>query len=129
MTSELIEILGTSGVVITALGGFECVKWFINRKAHKVVSEEEAKQAKIDTKNDTFHHLQERIQFAESQLVEKEKRFSEQTALLRDTNRQLLDSTIEIGTLKAEISALKAERAMKLCEKRMCKDRQPQSGY
>ena len=56
-------------------------------------------------------------------------RLVEQTELVRTLNRQLLDQTIEYGKLQARISELEAERKMKLCEKRGCIDRQPQSGY
>ena len=115
--------------VITTLGGFEGLKWWMNRKTN-------ARMLDIKADSDEFHLLRERLDTAdrhliekEKQLYEKEQRFHEQTMVVRDIQKQLLDKTQENGELKAEISALKAERAMKLCERRGCRDREPQSGY
>lgn len=115
--------------VISTLGGFEGLKWWMNRKTN-------ARMLDIKADSDEFHLLRERLDTADKHLLEKEKllyekeqRFHEQTQLVRDLQRQLLDKQMEIGDQKAEISALKAERAMKLCERRGCKDREPQSGY
>lgn len=136
MDINLTEIATTVGVVLTSIGGFEFIKWFFFRKSNKKKLEEELRQEEMETKKSKieadsleFRHLQERIKFAELQLLEKEKRFHEQTEVLRETNRQLLDRTIEHGELKAEISALKAERKLKLCERKGCKQRVPQSDY
>lgn len=108
--------------VITTLGGFETIKWWMNRKTH-------ARMQEIKADSDEFHLLRERLELSDKQLLDKEQRFHEQTQLVRDLNKQLLDKTMENGQLQARISALEAERAMKLCERRGCKERQPQSGY
>ena len=78
---------------------------------------------------DEFQFLRDRLETNEKHLMEKEKRFMEQTEVVRSLNRQLLEQTIENGKLQARISALEAERSMKLCEKRGCINREPQSGY
>lgn len=112
--------------IIVTLGGFEGFKWAINtwrnRKTDARISETKAD-------SDEFHLLRERLELSDKQLLDKEQRFHEQTQLVRDLNKQLLDKTIENGQLQARISTLEAERAMKLCERRGCIDRQPQSGY
>ena len=115
--------------VISTLGGFEGIKWWMNRKTN-------ARMLDIKADSDEFHLIRERLETADKHLLEKEKllyekeqRFHEQTKLVRDLQRQLLDKQMEIGDQKAEISALKAERAMKLCERRGCINREPQSGY
>ena len=114
-----VEVLA---LVLGSLGGLEFIKWLFTRKSNSRVAE-----AKADS--DEFHYLKERIEFADKQLLEKEQRFHEQTDMVRDLNRQLLEKQTKIGDLKAEKSELLAERRMKLCEKKGCKYREPQSGY
>ena len=111
--------------VISTLGGFEGIKWWMNRKTN-------ARMLDIKADSDEFHLLRDRLDTAdrhllekEKQLYEKEQRFHEQTLMVREIQKQLLDKTQENGELKAEISALKAERAMKLCERRGCINREP----
>lgn len=126
---DLITLTSAFGGVLTALGVKELIMWFLNRKSNSRIADANADKAELDNEKDEFHFLRERLEFKDKELMEKEKRFVEQTELVRTLNRQLLDQTIENGKLQARISALEAERAMKLCERRGCKDRQPQSGY
>ncbi len=121
-----IEIIVTA---VGALGGLELLKWLLTRKQN-------ARMAEAKADSDEFHYLKERIEFADKQLLEKEQRFVEQTELVRELNRRLLESNhqllgkqVEIGNLQSKVSELLAERKMKLCERRGCKERQPQSGY
>lgn len=115
--------------IVTTLGGFEGIKWLMNRKSNKVIAEASADTAEIKAEESEFTYLRGRVEFAEQQLLLKEQRFAEQTSVLRDAQRDLLNSTLENGKLQAEIARLNAERAMKLCERRGCKERLPQSGY
>ena len=103
--------------------------WFLNRKSNSRIADANADKAELDNEKDEFHFLRERLEFKDKELMEKEQRFVEQTEIVRSLNKQLLDQTIENGKLQARISALEAERSMKLCERRGCKERQPQSGY
>lgn len=119
---EIIKLIGV-------LGGFELVKWLFNRRSNGRIAEASADEAELKNDVDEFHFLRERIEFKDKQLTEKEKRFAEQTDVVRALNKQLLDMTIENGKLQARVAALEAERAMKLCERRGCAQRQPQSGY
>lgn len=123
------ELITTMGGFVGVMGGFEAVKYFVNRKQNKRIAQAKADQEEAKANIDEFHYLKERIEVAEAHNKQKEERFHEQTLLVRDLNKQLLNKAIENGTLNAEISALKAERALKLCERRGCKDRQPQSGF
>ena len=126
MTKELITILAT---LLTSIGGWEAIKWLLNRKSNKRIAEAAAEKEELNNERDEFHFLRERLEFKDKQLMEKEQRFAEQTDLVRNLNKQLLDKTIGNGNLQARIASLEAERRMKLCEKRGCVDRQPQSGY
>ena len=105
------------------------MKWWLNRKSNERIAAANAENIELKNEVDEFHFLRERLEFKEKEMMEKEKRFVEQTELVRTLNRQLLDQTIESGKLQARISEREAERKLKLCEKRGCIDRQPQSGY
>ena len=109
-------------LVLGAVGGFEFIKWLFTRKSSGRVAEAEA-----DT--DEFRYLRERIEFADKQLLDKEQRFKEQTDMVRDLTRQRLEKQTEMGNLQSKLSELLTERKMKLCERRGCQDRQPQSNY
>lgn len=122
--------------IIGCLGGLELVKWLFNRKANAKIVEAQADSAKIQAEEDEFHLKRERLKFADEQLLEQEKRYAdlsdkyyEQTLLVRKLNEQAIEREQLIGQQKAEIAELKAERAMKLCERRGCDKRVPQSGY
>lgn len=115
--------------VLLSVGVLEFVKWMFTRKSNARIVKAQADTAELKNDVDQFHFLRERLEFKDKELVEKEKRFVEQTNIVRELNRQLLDQTIENGKLQARISELEAERRMKLCERRGCMERQPQSGY
>ena len=115
--------------LLAALGGLEFLKWLWTRKSKARMAAAEADAAELKVEKDEYHLLRDRLQYSDQQLMEKEQRFNEQTNLLRDTNRQLLEQIKENGLLSAKVAALEAERAMKLCQVRMCPKREPQSGY
>lgn len=97
--------------VISALGGFELVKYLINRKANSRIAESEADAAE-------FHILQETTEFLQAQLKTKEERFAEQTQLVRQQNRDII-------SLERENADLKLELAMKRCDDDECPFRRP----
>jgi hypothetical protein len=123
------DFLMTLCTVVGALGGLEFVKWWYHRKARTEVEKAEAESAKIKADADEFRYLRERIEMLDKDSLAKEQRFNDQITHIRDLNRQIVAIEIEKGDLKAEISALRAERKMKLCERRGCSQREPQSGY
>lgn len=97
------------------LGGWEAIKYLLNRKAAQRIEEAKADESE-------FSVLKETNLFLQQQLKYKEERFAEQTALVRKQNGEIL-------ALTSEIAMLRAERALKLCERRNCATREPQSGY
>lgn len=111
--------------IISALGtvfGWEGIKWMMNRKSNTRVAEAQADAAEVKAEVDEFHHLRDIIEWTQSRLKEKEERFTEQTALVRQLQRDLLEA-------EKKVAKLETERSMKLCEVRNCPNRQPQSGY
>jgi len=122
-------IVSQVAALLMALGGLEFLKWLWTRKSKSRLAAAEADAAELKASADEYHLLKERIDNLNEQLVSKEKRFDEQTQLLRQTNKELLDEIKQNGLLSAKIAALEAERAMKLCQVRNCPKREPQSGY
>ena len=112
---DWMGMLGVAATIVTALGGFEFIKWVVARKQGKRVEEASADDSE-------FSVLRKQIEFLQEQLLKKEERFAAQTDALRDATRKELELT-------REVTMLKTERSLKLCERRMCAERQPQSGY
>lgn len=109
------EIVATILTVLTALGGWEAIKYFIHRKPNTRIAEAQADGSEFSVLRDTVVFLQEQLQ-------KKEERFAEQTDLVRKLTSENLELT-------RQNAMLKAERALKLCERRNCGNREPQSGY
>lgn len=108
-------ILTTILTIVTTLGGWEMIKYFIHRKSNSRIAE-----AKAD--GSEFTVLRNTVIFLQEQLHKKEERFAEQTDVIRKLTGENL-------ALTRENAMLKAERALKLCERRNCANREPQSGY
>ena len=112
---ELNEIITTLGTVIAALGGWEAIKYLLNRKTN--ARKEEAEADSVE-----FGVLKETMLFLQEQLHDKEKRFCDQTDRLRkvqDDNYNLLK----------EKSAMELELQMYRCIRKKCPNREPQNGY
>lgn len=112
MATSWITIIAT---LLTSIGGWEAIKWLINHKSNKRITEAQADDSEFAVLAKTNIFLQE-------QLAKKEERFAEQTERVRNL-------TTENLALTAKVSRLETERSMKLCEVRNCPTRQPQSGY
>lgn len=109
---EVITIIAT---LIGSIGGWEAIKWMLNRKANLKTSEAMADDSEFSVLAKTNVFLQE-------QLAKKEERFAEQTERLR----KLIEENV---ILTGKVAKLEAERSMKLCNVRACPNREPQSGY
>lgn len=109
------EILTTILTIVTTLGGWEAVKYIMHRKSL-------ARKAEAEADSSEFSVLRETMVFLEQQLKEKEERFAEQTGVVRKLNAENLELT-------RENAGLKMEKSLKLCERRNCGQREPQSGY
>lgn len=109
------QICTTAGGLLAALGGFEFIKWLVTRKTGKRKEDAEADGSEFSVLKDTTIFLQEQLRL-------KEERFASQTNRVRE----LTDENLR---LIREVSMLKAEREIKLCEVRACPGREPQSGY
>lgn len=101
--------------MLLALGGFEFIKWLFGRKTDK-------RQQEASADSSEFSVLKETNIFLQEQLKLKEERFAEQTQVVRKLTTDNLELT-------REVAMLKTERGLKLCERRNCVQREPQSGY
>lgn len=109
------EVILTAASILGTLGGWEMIKYLLNRKTNTRKAEAEADSSEFTVLRDTVVFLQEQLQ-------KKEERFAEQTDLVRKLTAENLELT-------RENAMLKAERSLKLCERRNCINREPQSGY
>ena len=126
---DISTLMASFGGMLTALGVKELIMWWLNRKSNARIAEADAEKAELRNEVDEFHFLRERLEFKDKELMEKERRFVEQTDIVRELNKKLLEQAIENGKLQARVAELEAERKMKLCERRGCMERQPHSGY
>lgn len=110
-----MNIIETLVTVLTAMGGWEAVKYLINRKSNARISEAEADSAE-------FHILKEHIEFLQEQNKQKEERFADQTQLVRNLNNEVLELTKKNGSLELELQRYRCIRAK-------CSQREPQNGY
>lgn len=129
--------------VLIAFGGLEFFKWLFTRKQNKRVAEAQADNAEYENYQKQIDRYEERLADKDRIIAEKDARledkenkyhdisnkYHEQTLLLREVQAKRLEKEVECGNYKAKISELLAERKMKLCERKGCRERQPQSGY
>lgn len=112
---EITTIVEIITAVIAALGGWEAIKYFINRKTNKRIEEAEADSVE-------FGVLRDALQFLQTQLQEKEERFCNQT----DRLRKLQDDYFALMKEKQQIE-LELQRFR--CVRPKCAQREPQNGY
>ena len=108
-------IIETLLTVITALGGFEAIKYFLNRKTNKRKAEAEADSAE-------FNALREYNEFLQRQLSDKEERFTNQTDRLRTIQDEYFDLMKKNAQTELELQKFRCIRAK-------CPYREPQNGY
>lgn len=115
--------------LLTVLGGWDALKYLLNRKTNKRLEEaqvntaqSQADSADAQATADEFHALREYNEFLQQQLQQKEERFVDQTDRLRKSQEREFE-------LMEENSNLKLELAIKRCEIKHCGQRQPKNGY
>lgn len=113
------EIIAT---ILGALGGWEAIKYFINRKTNKRVAESEADSVEFNVLKETVIFLQEQMHAMVLDDADKEKRFVEQTTRLR----KVQDENAE---LQRKNSSLELELQRYKCIRPKCADRQPPNDF
>lgn len=116
MNVEVLQIIAASfAAVLTALGGWEAIKYLINQKPNSRKAEAEADSVE-------FTVLRQTVEFLQTQLQEKEERFAQQTELVRKLNAEVLELTKEKGKVELELQTYR-------CIRKKCGQREPQNGF
>ena len=116
MNAEIVQIIAASfAAVLTALGGWEAIKYLINRKPNSRKAEAEADSVE-------FNVLRQTVEFLQTQLQEKEERFAQQTEIVRHQNAEILELTKAKGQVELELQKYR-------CVVAKCPKREPQNGY
>ena len=95
-------------LIITALGGFELIRYLAEWRSRRRQSE--------------FHILEETIQFLQQEIKESVQREAEMTDRIYSLNSKLLEA-------EKKISGLMLELQRKRCDKLACRHRQPPNEY
>ena len=116
MNVDLVQIIAASfSAVLTAMGGWEAIKYLINRKPNSRKAEAEADSVE-------FSVLRETVEFLQTQLKDKEERFAQQTEIVRRQNAEILELTKAKGQVELELQTYR-------CIRKKCGQREPQNGY
>lgn len=110
--TAIIEIIAS---VIGAIGGWEAIKYFINRKTNKRKEEAEADSVEFGVLKDTAEFLQQ-------QLHDKEQRFCEQTDRLRKVQDEYFALMKQHAQTELELQRFR-------CVRPKCAQREPQNGF
>ena len=108
--------------IIGALGGWEAIKYLINRNTNKRIAESEADSVEFGVLKETITFLQEQLNEKVRQDAEKEKRFVEQTDRLRKVQDEMYALSEEKQQLELDLQRYK-------CVREKCGHRQPPNGF
>ena len=128
--------------IFTVLGGWETVKYFINRKANKAVAsanaalaQAEAAKAEVQVEHDKFDlfeeinaHLQEGLVKKDGVIAQKDRIIEEKDVLYREQTKRLRATQDELNKALKELTELKARYIYAdtwRCEVGACKKRKP----
>ncbi len=109
-------------MIFGALGGLELIKFLATRRSARRQEEATAEIDEAKADDAQLENLRKHIDWLQAQLEKKEERFAEQTDLVRKLQTEVLVKS-------SEVVKLNTERDLKLCERRNCAKREPQSGY
>ncbi len=112
---EISVIAEVATAMIAALGGWEAIKYLINRKTN-------ARKAEADADGAEFAVLKETVEFLQIQLKEKEERFANQTDHLRKIQNDYLELLKKNAATELELQRFR-------CVRPKCAQREPQNGF
>ena len=111
----LLTIIGGIATIIGAIGGWEMIKYFLNRKTNKRKEEAEADSVEFGVLRDT-------VEFLQQQLHDKEERFAAQTDRLRKVQDDYFALLKEHAQTELDLQRFR-------CVRPKCAQREPQNGY
>jgi hypothetical protein len=132
---NLTEILSTVGVAVGAFGGFEFIKYLLNRRTNGRVAEAEADDAELgvfirrvealdkqlEVKDNQINLKDEQIKAADSRYSEQLKRYDEQTERLR----AIQDECSQLQNKISQLELKCAHAQLWECQRASCKQRKP----
>lgn len=104
--------------LIGAFGGLEALKWLLTRKSAGRLARAQAMNEESAALKAREKLYEDTILFLQTQLKEKEERFSHQTELLRKATAAELELTRKLGELQLRLQSCR-------CDKYRCPDREP----
>lgn len=121
------------------LGGWETIKYFLNRRSNRRLAESNADKAEADADTAEWHLYKEQLETMNEQCkfkderiadllrmnAEKEDRFVEQTDRLRQTQQRELDANNRIIELTQKNAALELQIKDEDCIRLGCRHRDP----
>ena len=119
---EVMTIVEIITAIIAALGGWEAIKYLINRKENKRIKEAEADSVEFGVLRETVEFLQTQLRNMVEQDAEKEKRFVEQTKRLREVQDREHALMQDKQKIELELQRFR-------CVRPKCAQREPQNGY
>lgn len=111
----MTDILSIIASIIGTVGGWELIRYLLQRRSNQ-------RKAAAEADGVEFAVLKETVEFLQQQLKEKEERFAEQTALLRQKQTEVLELTKEKGQVELDLQRFR-------CVVKKCEKREPQNGY
>lgn len=112
---EAVSVIEIIVGVVGTMGGWEAIKYLLNRKTNKRKEEAEADGVE-------FGVLRDSMEFLQNQLKEKEERFVNQTDRLRNLQDDYFELLKEKQRIELELQRFR-------CVRPKCAQREPQNGY
>lgn len=102
--NDAATLLSTAGGLLTALGGWELVKWLLNRKTEQRKRDAEADNLELETLRRQYDWLQE-----------KYEALNKKVDAMYDTMRELEHANIELERKKSELELALKEAQHNVC--------------
>ncbi len=115
---DVINFLTTTGVLITALGGIEGIKWWRNRRAN--ARQENAAAEDAEKSNQRKH-----VDWLEQRLATRDAKVDALYSEVKKLEHEKLQLTEALGKSQLENMLMKIQK----CEVRGCSSRQPPNDY
>lgn len=101
-----------------AFGGLEAIKWVVGLKTSRRKASAEAEETIENVIAKRVKSYEDLIAFLQSQLLDKEQRFSELSRKYEDSMQRSIDLTRRLGEMKLKYSSSR-------CDRKECPDRRP----
>lgn len=119
---DIVTIITVIASVAGTLGGWEAIKYFLNRRSNSRIMEAQADREEFGVLKETVEFLQAQFKNMVEQDAAKEKRFIEQTNRLREVQDREHKLMLKYSQTELELQKYR-------CVRPKCAQREPQNGY